>query len=104
MKKYFVYILDNWGGTLNTGITNYITKKILEHKNKTADWQVSKINLNKIVYVEEMRNIDSAVKREKQIKSWSKQWQKELIDSVNPKWLDLTEKKLPSKDSAEKNI
>jgi putative endonuclease len=39
--------------------------------------------------MEETQNIQSAIQREKQLKSWNRAWKIELINSKNPLWKDL---------------
>ena len=44
-----------------------------------------------LVYYETTSDIYSALKREKQLKNWHRQWKINLIESVNPEWRDLSE-------------
>ena len=69
MKNYYVYIITNRSKTLYTGITNDLTRRIYEHKQKLIDGFTKKYNLNKLVYMELFTNPDDAIRREKQIKS-----------------------------------
>lgn len=89
MKKYFVYILASNKETLYIWITNDIIRRIYEHKNKLVEWFTCKYNIDKLVYLEETNNIESALKREKQLKRWKREWKIELINSINPTWKDL---------------
>ncbi|MDD2565209.1 MAG: GIY-YIG nuclease family protein [Candidatus Gracilibacteria bacterium] len=89
MKKYFVYILASNKETLYIGITNDIIRRIYEHKNKLVEGFTCKYNIDKLVYLEETNNIESALKREKQLKRWKREWKIELINSINPTWKDL---------------
>lgn len=47
--------------------------------------------LSKFVYIEEFESIREAIVREKQLKNCHRQWKIELIESVNPEWIDYTE-------------
>ncbi len=91
MKKYYVYIMaSNKNGTLYTGITNDINRRSFEHKihlNKSSF--SARYNVNKLVYMEVFENPEYAIMREKQIKSWSRNKKKDLIESMNPDWVDL---------------
>ncbi len=60
-----------------------------EHKNKVIPSFTSKYNVQKLVYFEEFQNIDSALNREKLLKSWKGEWKIDLIASKNPNWDDL---------------
>ncbi len=76
-------------GTLYIGITSDIVKRIYEHKNKLIDGFTKKYNLNKLVYYEVYDEINEAIKREKQLKSWKRDWKIELIEKMNNDWNDL---------------
>ena len=91
MKDYYVYIITNRSKTLYTGITNDITRRIYEHKNKLLDGFTKKYNIDKLVYMELFTNPDDAIRREKQIKGWLRRKKVELIESVNPDWRDLSD-------------
>ncbi len=43
-----------------------------------------------LLYFEEYEDGDHAAHREGQIKRYKKDWKKNLIDSINPEWRDLT--------------
>jgi putative endonuclease len=91
MNSYYVYILTNNSKTLYIGVTNDLVRRIYEHKNKLIDGFTKKYNLTKLVYYESTSDIYSALKREKQLKNWHRQWKINLIESVNTDWLDLSE-------------
>jgi putative endonuclease len=90
MKDYYVYILSNQSKTLYIGMTNNLSRRIYEHKNKMIEGFTKKYNLNKLVYYEITTDVNSAIKREKQLKNWHRKWKINLIESVNPKWEDLS--------------
>ena len=90
MKQYFVYIITNKSKTLYTGVTNNLNRRIFEHKNKLVIGFTSKYNIGKLVYFEIFNDIESAIRREKQIKGWLRRKKIELIESVNPNWEDLS--------------
>lgn len=66
-------------------------KTFNEHKNKLVDGFSKRYNLNKLVYFEETTNIETAIKREKQLKSWKRDKKETLIKNINPTWKDLSE-------------
>ncbi len=49
----------------------------------------SKYNLTKLVYFEHYYDINDAIKREKQLKHWNRNWKLNLIRKMNPTFEDL---------------
>jgi putative endonuclease len=91
-KYYCVYILTNrHNTTLYTGVTNNLFRRLLEHKSGEGSKFTSCYNLTKLVYFEVTDDINAAITREKQIKAGSRQKKIDLINSVNPDWIDLFE-------------
>ncbi|MDP4182363.1 MAG: GIY-YIG nuclease family protein [Bacillota bacterium] len=91
-KQYFIYIITNFeNGTLYTGVTNDLVRRIYEHKNKLVDGFTKKYDLNKLVYYEIFDTIDTAIFREKQIKGGSRKKKLDLINKFNKSWDDLYE-------------
>ena len=82
--------MTNKSRTLYTGVTNDLRRRVYEHKQKLIKGFTSKYNITKLVYHEEYNDINDAIKREKQIKGWSRKKKIELIESVNPEWKDLS--------------
>jgi len=91
MKVYYTYILSSLGGTLYTGVTNDIWRRVLKYKHKTFPGFTSKYDVNRLVYYEESNSIYEAIYREKQIKGWTRAKKIQLIESINPKRRDLAE-------------
>lgn len=91
MEKYsYVYIVTNQkNGTLYIGVTSNLIKRIWEHKNKTADGFTKKYDCTRLVYYEQHSEMLEAIKREKRVKKYLRAWKIELIESMNPKWVDL---------------
>lgn len=89
---YYVYILTNWTNkVLYTGVTNNLERRLYEHKNKLVKGFTEKYNVNKLVYFDSTIDVKAAIAREKQIKGWTRQKKKDLIESMNPQWKDLSE-------------
>ena len=89
-RQYYVYIITNQNHTvLYTGITNDLNKRIYEHKEKLAKGFSAKYNLDKLVYFQVTEDVISAITREKQIKGGSRKKKVELINDLNPDWIDL---------------
>ena len=92
-KNGFVYILFNKpNGTLYTGVTTDLLKRIQEHKTKVIEGFTNKYEVDKLGYYEIYDSIILAIEREKQIKSGSRKKKLELIRGMNPKWDDLYNK------------
>jgi len=95
MKKehrYFTYILTHEKNHIfYVGVTNNIKRRIFEHKSATFGTHVGHYNIKKLVYFEEHSDIRIAIRREKTIKKWKKQWKINLITKQNPEWIDLSD-------------
>lgn len=90
MKQPAVYIMaNNRNGTLYTGVTSNLVKRVYEHKNELTEGFTSKHDCKILVYFEIQENMIDAIAREKQIKSGSRNKKLALIESVNPYWKDL---------------
>ena len=67
------------------GVTNDIYRRVSEHKDKKFISSFSsKYNLDKLVYYEVFGDIRLAIKREKQLKNWHREWKGHLINESNP--------------------
>jgi putative endonuclease len=90
VRDYFVYILGSKSGVLYIGVTNDLTRRLFEHKQKLIAGFTSKYNISRLLYFETFENIADAIAREKQIKGWRRSKKTALIESTNPTWLDLS--------------
>ncbi len=96
---YYVYILANWNNkVIYTGVTNNLQRRLHEHQSKQIDGFTKKYNVNKLVYYDCTNDINAAIRREKQIKGWTREKKNALIESKNPHWQDLANNK--GKDSS----
>ena len=85
-----VYILTNArNGTLYTGVTSDLPKRIWQHRNGQGSGFTSRYKLTQLVYYEVYEDMYNAIAREKQIKNWKRAWKIELIETMNPDWADL---------------
>lgn len=90
MKHPAIYILTNKkDGTLYTGVTSNLSKRIFEHKNEITKGFTSKYNCKTLVYFETFDDMENAILREKQIKGGSRKKKITLIESKNSEWRDL---------------
>nr|WP_070960615.1 GIY-YIG nuclease family protein [Hyphomonas sp. Mor2] len=89
--NYFVYILASKRiGTLYTGLTNDLARRIWEHKTGYIKGFTHRYGVKSLVWFEHHTNIQQAIAREKQIKRWRRQWKLNLIEASNPSWEDLS--------------
>ena len=87
-----IYIMANTrNGTLYTGVTRDLIKRVYQHKYEESPGFAKKYNCKLLVYYEQIENMLSAIEREKQIKAGSRKRKLEMIESLNPQWRDLYE-------------
>ena len=85
-----IYLLTKrQNGTLYTGVTSDLPKRIWQHKNKITKGFTAKYNLTRLVYYEIFEDMYQAISREKQIKAGSRGSKIKLVESINPDWRDL---------------
>ena len=91
MDKYFaIYILASGrNGTLYTGITSNLPKRVWEHREGLADGFTKQYGVKQLVWYEVCEEPLAAIAREKQIKKWNRGWKLKLIEEKNPEWRDL---------------
>ncbi len=90
MRNPAIYIMANKrNGTLYTGVTSDLIKRVHEHKVGSIPSFTNSYNCKLLVYYEEFESMVSAIEREKQIKSGSRNKKLALIESMNPDWQDL---------------
>jgi putative endonuclease len=90
MKSYWVYILASRPrGTLYTGVTSNLVRRIYEHREGFVDGFTREHNVKMLVHYEPHATPMNAIQREKNIKYWSRKWKIDLIRSLNPDWRDL---------------
>ena len=83
--------MTNNSGTLYTGITNSLERRVWEHQHKAYNGFTSKYAINRLVYFEEFKYVNEAIAREKQIKGWRRSKKLDLIVAMNPRWEDLSQ-------------
>jgi putative endonuclease len=90
-RVYFVYILASASGTLYTGITRYLERRVEEHKQKILPGFTREYDVTRLVFYEAWGDVRAAIGREKQIKSWRREKKLALVRSMNPAWRDLSD-------------
>jgi putative endonuclease len=90
MKEPAVYILaSDKNGTLYTGVTSDLVKRIWEHREHLAEGFTKQYGVTRLVWFEMHATMDSAIQREKRIKKWNRDWKRKMIEQENPMWHDL---------------
>ena len=85
-----VYLLaSERNGTLYTGVTSNLVKRVWEHKNNVIEGFTSKHAVHTLVWYEIHDTMESAIRREKAIKNWKREWKIHTIEATNFDWRDL---------------
>jgi putative endonuclease len=86
----FVYILTNMrNGTLYVGVTNNLVRRVFEHRSGEIAGFTKEHALHRLVWFEQFSSIQEAIRREKLLKKWRREWKLNLIEQDNPDWHDL---------------
>jgi len=89
-KQPCIYILaSKRNGTLYSGVTSNLVKRIWEHKSHLVEGFTNKYNVTLLVWYECHDSMESAIHKEKKIKNWKRSWKIKEIEKINPKWNDL---------------
>ncbi|TKF90727.1 GIY-YIG nuclease family protein [Vibrio breoganii] len=91
-KHPCVYILSSPNkNVLYIGVTSNLPARVWQHKSKVVEGFTYKYNVSKLVYYEAHDSMESAIAREKQLKTWNRSWKEHLVVKTNPEWKDLYE-------------
>ncbi|OVE78268.1 hypothetical protein BVX98_00920 [bacterium F11] len=91
-KQPCVYILANKrNGTLYIGVTSDLIKRIWQHRENLVEGFTKRNQIHHLVWYEVHSLMEHAIRREKQLKKWNRQWKLRLIEERNPNWTDLYE-------------
>jgi len=89
---YSVYIMaSRRNGTLYVGVTNHLAARAFQHRNGAGSNFTARYGVKMLVWYEHYSDVREAIAREKQVKKWERRWKLELIERLNPDWLDLYE-------------
>ena len=90
MKRFYVCILANRRyGVLYVGVTNSLTNRTSQHRQKLLPGFTNAYGVTRLVYFEEFSSIIEARARERSLKRWRRAWKFDLVDQLNPEWRDL---------------
>ena len=91
MNHYYVYILTNWkGNVMYIGVTTDLKRRLYEHKHELIEGFTKSYHVHKLVYYEETGDVRAAIEREKQLKNWSRAKKNALVETMNPRWEELS--------------
>ncbi|MBK5955036.1 endonuclease [Rhodospirillum rubrum] len=86
-----VYIVTNAPyGTLYVGVTSDLYRRVRQHRDGAFEGFTKQHALSKLVWFEPFEFMDAAIKREKAIKRYLRDWKINLIERDNPHWADLS--------------
>lgn len=89
-RPFYVYILASDTRELYVGVTNNLYRRIREHRDGTDPYaRAFRHATARLVRVEEAGAAYDAIRREKQLKGWTRRRKVELIERDNPRWQDL---------------
>ncbi len=90
MKGGWVYIITNKpDGVLYIGVTSDLVRRIAQHREGAVEGFSKKYGLTRLVYFEQRETIETAIAREKTLKTWRRAWKARLIHEANRAWADL---------------
>ena len=85
-----VYILAKaYHGAMYTGATSNLIGRVIQHREGVFDGFTKRYGIKRLVYYEEGATMEDVIRREKQIKRWSREYKYNLIERLNPEWNDL---------------
>ena len=90
MRQYYVYIMSNRTHVLYIGVTNDLENRAGQHQERAGPGFTQRYHLIRLVYFEQYDKIADAIAREKQLKGWRRSKKIALIESLNPRWSDLS--------------
>ena len=87
---YYTYIMASQRyGILYVGVTSDLIRRVNEHKNDLDEGFTKKYQVHRLVYFEQYEDVNQAIRREKRLKEWHRNWKIALIEIDNPNWRDL---------------
>ena len=91
-RTYFVYILASISRELYVGVTSNLARRVSQHRTAlNPGGYTAKHMTARLVYSETTEDVLAAIRREKQIKGWTRRKKLELIEAMNPDWKDFAE-------------
>ena len=93
------YIMANGrNGTLYVGMTANLHARVWKHKTRAFRGFTDDNDCTDLVWFEQYALVTDAIRREKRLKKWLRDWKLKLIEDANPGWLDLAADWYPVND------
>jgi putative endonuclease len=89
-RRYYVYVLGSYSGTLYIGVTGNLRRRIGQHKQHVIEGFTARYDVTRLLHFEVNHEVLNAISREKQLKGWLRKKKIALIEKQNPKWEDLS--------------
>jgi len=89
IKRYYVYIIASKSRVIYVGMTGFLMSRILQHKTGEGGKFSGKYRVHRLVHYETFEDVETAIRRETEIKAWRRGKKIALIESKNPTWEDL---------------
>ncbi|MBB4121471.1 GIY-YIG nuclease family protein [Martelella radicis] len=90
MKGYVYILASKPNGTLYTGVTSDLARRLYEHQHGLTPGYTQRYGVKTLVWFEEHDLVTDAINREKTIKKWPRAWKLHLIETSNPQWRDIS--------------
>ena len=89
MPFYTYMLASKRNGTLYIGVTNDLVRRVWEHKEHAVPGFTASHHVTHLVWFEVHATAGAAIRREKRLKRYKRDWKVELIEETNPDWRDL---------------
>jgi putative endonuclease len=90
VRAAYIYVLaSKVGGTIYVGAATNLVARVYQHRTGAVEGFTKKYNVKRLVYYESYDNLEAALLRERQMKTWNRSWKIQLIEKDNPHWRDL---------------
>ena len=76
-------------GTLYIGVTSNLIARLAQHREGLIEGFTERYGVSRLVWYEMADTMEAAIRREKQLKKWNRDWKLRLIEEANPAWVDL---------------
>ncbi len=76
-------------GTIYTGVSSRLPGRAFEHREGLIEGFTRKYGVHRLVWYEPHESMLAAIRREKRIKKYPREWKTNLIERDNPDWDDL---------------
>ena len=87
---YYVYLLaSHRHGTLYVGVTSDLVRRVYQHREGLLEGFTKKYGVKTLVWFDSTGSVEGAIRTEKRLKNWKREWKIALIEKGNPEWRDL---------------